>query len=370
MDLKTYFAESYKTDFDTINKQVESDLNSLIKSEISKEKYSDVFVLGRKGISLFQPYIKKVNGENHLQGIYSIQLYSHSPHALIKLLHPHRFSKFLPRKLIEIFRKRRSGNVILLTDAIKTGTEVVTIIDETIRPNSVKKVCGYLARRDGLLFLQKKYPKIQFSFPKIVDAENYDNEQDRLQHIYQSRLIPSDGDHPYRIYSLKYQIGITDILLIIDKIILKYKSPDYPEIKTDTLIVPHISSNTFYLDLDLFLRENTNLQQELYTIVRAKIRIKFDPKTSQLRIMALALDDVEADPESEVTLIKYRQCNLDLKSKLCDVLVGPDMEETFPQKFCPHCLDVNISNTILDYVERELIKELVSNGIKIEKTEL
>jgi len=372
MDLKTYFSESYNTKYETIKEKVEGDLDSLIKFEVSKEKYSDVLVLGRKGVSLFEPYIKKINGVNNLQGIYSIQLYSHTHHALIKILHPHRFSKFLPRKLIETVRKRTSGNVILLADAIKTGTEVSTVIDNTIQSEKVKKVCGYLANKQGLIFLQKKYPKIQFSFPNIVDANKYDDEQDKLQHIYQCRLIPSDGDHPYRIYSLKYQIGIDDLVSTIDKIVEKYKSPEYPIIKKDTLLIPHISSYTINLNLDSFLQEYANLQQNLYKIIRSQLRIKFDPNKSQLRIMALALDDTEADPVSESALIKYRQCGLDLQKKFCYELIGPedDDKDTFPKKFCPLCLDINISNKLLDYVEVELINKLESNGIKMEKTKL
>lgn len=369
VDLAYYFSEAYKIEFEPYSKLVESDLDHLICSEILSYKFSDVFVIGRKGMNLFQPYIKKVNGKNNLQGIYAIQLFSFSEHPLIKILHPGRFSNFKPIKFIESLRKKYFGNVILLTDAIKSGNEIIEVI-ENLPPHKISKICGYLANKNGLSTLQKKYPYIQFSFSKIVDDANYDIEQDRLQLIYQSRLIPIDGDHPYRIYSLKYQISTEDLVVHINDLIGKFRLAG-TDIKKDYLIVPQISSYTVNLDFNAVSQENPDLKQNLYEVERLQLRFKIDPKLSQLRIMALALD-LTSDPIlNGGCSIEYQNCGIKILKKMCETIYIPHPLKDNPhEKICPLCIDKNISNFVISYTERELFKILDSNGVKIEKLEI
>jgi hypothetical protein len=367
IDLKFYFSKAYKIDFDTYSKQVEETLATLISSEISNYKYSDVFVVGRKGINLFQPYIKKIKGNLDLQGIFAIQLFSFSEHPFVKIIYPIRFSNYKIIQLLDSVRKKFLGNTILLTDAINSGNEISEVIDN-INPKNITKVCGYLANKNGLSLLQKKYPKIQFSFPRIMDDDNYTIEQDNLQHIYHSRLIPIDGDHPYRIYSLKYQIDIDDLIVHIDRIINKFKSIENPDVKKDILIVPHISSYTINLNFNAFLNEYPDLKQDLFTIERFQMRIKFDPKISQLRIMVLALDIINSASLTNGDSIKYKQCGLKFLDKLCESIHLPTfLKDNPPEKICPLCVDNYISNLLLSHVERELVKFLEREGVKIEK---
>jgi hypothetical protein len=369
IDFSYYFSEAYKIEFEPYSKRVESDLSNLINSEILKYKYSDVFVIGRKGINLFQPYIAKVNGKNNLQGIYAIQLFSFSEHPLVKILHPIYVSGFKPLRIFETFRKRHSANKILLTDAIKTGHEIIEVID-TLKRDKISKVCGYLANKNGLSELQKEFPEIQFSFSKIVDDIDYDKEQDRLQHIYQSRLIPIDGDHPYKIYSLKYQISTDDLVIYVNDAISKFKLPD-TDIKKDVLIVPHISSYTLNLDFEAVSKENPDLKQDFYEIERLQMRFKIDPKNSQLRIMALALDQTNNLVANGGHSIEFQKCGMKILKKICDGICIPNPLKDKPEeKICPLCIDVHISNFIISYTEKELFKILDSKGVKIERMAL
>jgi len=366
IDLKYYFSEAYKIDFGSFSKKIEFDLNNLIKSEILNYRYSDVMVIGRKSFNLFQPYIKKIK-KNPLQEIYTIKLFSFTEHPIVSTLHPSALDFFNPIQAIEILWKKIFGKIILLTDAIKTGEEVSEVI-ENLTPDKISKVCGYLANKNGLSQLQKKYPKIQFSFLNIVNDTNYDIEQDRLQYVYQSRLIPIDGDHPFEIYSLKHQMNFDDLNLLIINIINKYKSAD-KDVKKDQLIVEHISSYTINLDFNAVLKEKPDFNQKFFKIDRMQFRYKFDPIQSQLRIMVLALD--LTDPNlliNEKQAIEYKQCGLKLPFKMCEgVFIPPSSKDNPQQKICPLCIDRNISKFIISDFELEFFKNLESIGVKIEK---
>lgn len=369
VDMKHYFSEAYALDFEPYSKHVNNILDHLIKSEILNYKNSDVLVIGRKGVSLFQPYIKTVNRENNLQGIFTIQLFSHSKHPIIKMVQPHRYSDFKPLKQIECIRKRFYGKVILLTDAINSGNEISEVI-KTIDPKNISKICGYLANKDCLSELQKKYPRIQFSFIKIVNKEEYTLEQDRLQLIYHSRLIPIDGEHPYQIYSLKYQLSPEDLVNHMDNIFSKFKLAE-TNLKKDELLVPNISSYTINLDYNILCQENPELIQQVYDIERLQVRFKIDPKESKLRIMALALvNNTDIDINKQCN-IEYKTCGINILKKMCETISIPHPMKDKPQeKICPLCIDLNISNFIIFYAEKELFKILESNGVKIDKMEI
>ncbi len=369
IDLKYYFSQAYNTKSEPYSKNVESDLGQLIKSEIMNFKYSDVYVIGRKGINLFQPYIKKVNWRSNLQGIYVIQLFSFTEHPFVRILQPIRTSDFKLIRFFERIRKKYFGNIILLTDAIKTGNEITEVI-EGLQQFKISKVCGYLANKNGLSTLQKKFPDIQFSFVKIVDDINYDLEQDKLQYIYQTRLIPIDGDHPYRIYFLKFQISPDDLVTFVKQAIYKFKLVDADIIKDD-LIVPDISSYTAILDFNTVSLENPDLKQDAFEVELIKMRFKIDPKLSQLRIMAIALDQTNNPIPNEGTPIKFPKCGIKIFNKMCEAMYIPrPLRDKPEEKICPLCIDMHISNYIIWYTERELFKILESRGVKIEKMDL
>lgn len=371
--MSDYFKETFKQDHEPYSGNVHDALNKLIISEIVDHNNYNILVIGRKGLNLFQPYITAINQTNNLQEIYTIRLFSHTKHPMIRPVGPRGHSDHRPINKKESIKDGcSSSQYILLTDAINTGDEIQKVMN-TIEPESISKICGYLANKDKLSELQKNYPNIQFSFIKIENEDEYTLEQDRLQHISQSRLIPTDGEHPYRIYSLKYQVSTEDLVNHMDNIFSKFKSDGYRLLKKDYLIVPNISSYTINLDYSKLCEENPELIQPYYVIERMQVRFKIDPKVSKLMIMALALDltnNIYIHTNGKCH-IEYNKCGINIHDKMCEKVEMPTpMEDNPRDKICPLCIDFNISNLLISYAENELFKILESNGVKIEQTEI
>lgn len=370
--MREYFKETFKQDHEPYSRNVHDALNKLIISEIVDHNNYNILVIGRKGLNLFQPYITAINQTNNLQDIYTIRLFSHTKHPMIRPVGPQRHSDHRPINEKEPIKDGRSSlPYILLTDAINTGDEIQKVMN-TIKPEDISKICGYLANKDSLSDLKKKYPRIQFSFIKIVNKDEYYLEQDRLQPISQSRLIPTDGEHPYRIYSLKYQLSTEDLVNHMDNIFSIFRE-EGSRLKNDYLSIPNISSYTINLDYNKLCEENPELIQPYYDIEIMKVRFKIDPKISKLMIMALALTltnntDIHTNGKCH---IEFKKCGMNIHDKMCENDDMPiPMEDKPQEKICPLCIDLNISNFIIAYAEKELFKILESNGIKIEQTEI
>jgi len=185
--IESKYSESFDMDPIDIANNIEKKLEEFVFKEITSQ-YSNIYVLERKGLNLFLPYLdlsRKSYGINSIKLLYN--------------------SNITRVNCYSVNNKKKEN--VLLTDAIGEGKEV----DSTIRnlskffpEKNISKVCTYLAKKEGLDKLIEKYPSIQFNHIKMAtNSEEYWEEHKRLLCVYHNRMEPIDGEHPYILFDIK-----------------------------------------------------------------------------------------------------------------------------------------------------------------------
>lgn len=361
IDINTYFSESFNTDENKYLPEFDTTIKNLLASEISGYSNLQIILVGRKSKSLFQPYIKQISETNALRQIEIIQIYSHTAHPLVRIVSPlcnHGKNKTEINQNKEV--DDNTMETIILVDAINHGNEIRTVL-EHYEDTKILKICGYLANKKTLSGLRKNHTDIQFSFVKIAEElDNYNAEQDRLQLIYQNRLIPIDSDHPYKIYALKFQIGAEDIKAYIISVLHPLVT-DENEIQENQLLAKNIFSYTAELDYTNICAKFPELQSDKYNVDVIKIRFKIDETTSKMCITAMALVNIDSD-------IAYNNCSIPIIDKCCRHIIVPEEPKDKPQeKICPNCIDRTISLRLLQHIDSEIKKMLSKANITIDE---
>ncbi len=178
IDLREVFSSAYEKDPVEMSAEIEGDLSDLVSKEILSEIPTNIYVSERKGVNLFHPFFNSILEKHRLT---SISLYKQTP--IVRMKEAKSISK---------------DTSILLTDTIGEAKEV-EIISKILNDSGIplSKVCGYLAKKEGLENLQNQFPLIQFKF--VYEAENdkaYKDALWRLTLVYHSRIEPPDSSHP------------------------------------------------------------------------------------------------------------------------------------------------------------------------------
>lgn len=321
-----------------ITAEVEEDLSNLVYNELLSESPTNVYAIDKKAIILFHPFLNSIIEKHHLS---TINLYKNSPSIRI-------------REVTSI-NKNKS---ILLTDAIGQGQEVETIAKMLKKSHiPLSKVCGYLAKKESLKKLQKRFPKIKFKF--IHQAENDETYKDalwRLMPVYHSRIEPLDSDHPFNLHLFTCKIEKNTMKNIIYSACAELFGGDLFA-HEDDLRSNYIMGYTVEcadpesLKEELIFKE----QKEYIQIERLQLRTRFDMVKSQLRIMAFCAVNVNVNHfyNDEV------QCDKFLPKEYCHTFKGhKSMDIENYAIICPHCLDTNISIQVLDKIA-DIIKDRV-----------
>lgn len=160
-----------------ISAEWEEDISELIRKEILSEERTNIYVDNRIGLVLFHPFINSIILKHKLS---TINLNGRTSNYSIK----------------DVTASEKKS--ILLTDAIGNGNEVRKILRTS--KISFSKVCGYIAKKKGIVKLQKEFPNTDFKFIlEVEDDKTYKEGLWRLIPVYHSRMEPLDSDHPFQL---------------------------------------------------------------------------------------------------------------------------------------------------------------------------
>jgi hypothetical protein len=322
--------------------QLELELNDFYNDHIRSTDITSILAIERRGFHLFYPYIMNKNHEIS------------------------RAKKYETTELIRISHNGRSKKPydIILTDAVKSGSELSLINKFIITENKnngnchhVSKICGYLGVNKAVKELKQQFPDQEFIFKKIVQSiEEYKEEQKILQHIYQHRLIPIDGDIPYIVLRLSERFEFDKLMSVIKNAIsqkYKYEIEDgNPEQST---LKYNATSLVLKSNLDFIL--TNKIEKEFFSdcIDEIKFRIRFCPDNNEVCIAAILASELPILKISEN--IREKEICRDRKISICrSLLLSTTNRNTNTHKanICLHCFSYNHGIELLD----DLIKQL------------
>jgi len=338
INIESKFSESFDQDPIDIANHIENQLEKFVLSEIASD-FSNIYVLERKGLNLFRPYL---DHSEKSYGINSIKILSES-----KIIRIKRYSPNCKQK-----------ESILLTDAIGEGNEVDIALSARgtyFSEKKISKVCTYLAKKEGLDKLIYKYPSIEFKYSKLaMNPDEYQEEHRRLLCVYHNRMEPIDGDHPYMILNIN-QIELALLKEKLQSIISSIYMGEF-SIKQDKLLIN--SKKTFTINIhnpDLFLNGFSLMDPKIYDVDRMQFRFKYDLETSKLRIMALSLVNYHPPRLFKFFHLIFGNCLRKMEVRFCKTTVGCNTRSSqFVVICCPHCIDWNISQYLLTQFEEAI----------------
>src|SRR5208337_879747 len=201
--IDSLFSIQDDNDPDHTAEMLESEIYKLFQKTIQNEKPTNIIVIENKGWNLYQPYLKKLVGFHPISRLKPFH-YSRSPRLLL-------YSSINP-----------NNDTILLTDAVNYGKEINWVLSRNLfrflnSKERITKIVGYLATEEGLDNIRKRNPEVSLNFVKIVNSiPEYEKEQKRMRLVYQNRMEPIDGEHPFMMMRTDTRdIGIDTLKSII-----------------------------------------------------------------------------------------------------------------------------------------------------------
>jgi hypothetical protein len=333
--VESLFSIQNDTNPDRTAEIIESEIHGLFQKIILNEKPTNIIAIENKGWNLYQPYLKKLVGFHQISRLKPFQ-YSNSPRLLM-------YSSINP-----------NNDTILLTDAVKFGNEINRLLgDQFLKrffaKDRITKVVGYLATKEGLENIHEKNPEITLNFVKIVDSiPEYEDEQKRMRLVYQIRMEPIDGEHPYTMLRTDTRnIGVDNLKSIIKSAVPDFYSGEY-EVTDDILKIKSKKSITIHFfnpeGFKLNLKEFSN---NTFNFEKIAIRLKFSPKDSILRVMGVAMTDDKRDYFSMFSRLMKGKCRQNFPYKACQLYYPLKRFYILKSDFCPMCIDNNISRYVI-----------------------
>jgi len=366
IDEKLAFFDNSDPDPSNTRDTIENELKGLIEREFPITKPYNIILTERKGLFLFHPLI----GELKHNGVSSIKLF--------KLENDHEIKGLFIRNQI-IFEEKSYCDTAILTDAIGQGNELDELL-ELFNPGAIKKVVGYIAKKEGYEKLKEKYPLIDFQFLRPVENSEYFKEHRRLQTVYQSRMERLDEEHPLGKFKIEPTIQIDELRRMIRASITPFYSGiiDFAE---DSLAIATLHSFTVtFWEVSKALNEEFKIESSLLELDRVQLRFKYCQETSCLSIMGLGLPD-SCTEHFKFNLYRaiFGRCNLAIPFKLCKELTPIGNTTTLKLKsfinkrkphpfcdiYCTYCVDLNVSKYLSKYFIREFSKKISSSNFKL-----
>ena len=337
---------------------IESEIYGLFQRTIQNEKPSNIIVIENKGWNLYQPFLKKLVGFHPISRLKPFQ-YSKSS----RLLH---YSSINP-----------NNDTILLTDAVKFGNEINGILCGTVfrllySKEKITKIIGYLATKEGLDNIQEKNPDVSLNFVKIVNTiSEYEDEQKRMRLVYQNRMEPIDGEHPYTLLRTETKdIGIDTVKSIITTALPDFYSGEF-EITDDFLKIRNKKSITVHFyNPEAFKVNLRELSKNTFNFEKIALRFKFSTKDSVLRVMGVAMTD---DKRTSFTIFRRLlkgKCSQNFPYKACQRYHPLKRFNILISNFCPMCIDNNISRYVISNFIEAIEKNSEKSAIKWEIFEI
>ncbi len=321
-----------------IANEIDNELRTFFIQEVIQDEDTNVIAVMSKGYNLFHPYLESIK---EMRTIISIKSFNHkSPYSMhYRFLSPY---------------NHRSN--ILLTDAIKTGSEIRKIL--RVSPfkyklfGGIKKVCGYMAFKSALDELKKEYPEISFSFLKVIEDldEYYDEHHKKIIYVYQKRMAPIDGEHAYFTVDCNPTLSVTDIKEIIQESFLERYGSCF-ELLDNSLGIETIHNFTAYFDPpEEVLYNFFNIR--LYDsdiIEKLSIRFKYSSDDSTLRVMGLSMLELSRENLLHFCRRKiFGSCKRTLPKRNCKINLLLRIIPPFDRiALCSECVDTSISEVLL-----------------------
>ena len=322
-------------DPDRTAEMIENEIHGLIQKTIQNEKPSNIIVIENKGWNLYQPYLKKMVG---FHPISRFKLFQHSKSPRLLL-----YSSINP-----------NNDTVLLTDAVNYGKEINGILSakflKILYPKErITKVIGYLATREGLENIKKQNPEVSLNFVKIVNSiTEYENEQKRMRLVYQNRMEPIDGEHPFVMLKTEREnIEIGTIKSIIASSISDFYSGEY-QITDDFLKIKNKKSITVhFFNPEAFKLNLKQFSKNTFNFEKIALRFKFSTKDSVLRVMGVAMTDDERKFLNMFYRLLKGKCDQNFPYKACQLYYPLRRFNVLYSQFCPMCIDNNISRYVI-----------------------
>jgi len=334
INFKTVFPNVFEADIHQINRDFNMEIHNLIENEISNVERTFVYIVERRGLNLFLPFVSTIK-KFHEMG--TIRLYDDKKLAGIK----------------EGANNSRR-ECIIITDAIRKGEEISIIVDSLNKLGiEVLKVCGYLSNKETIENLRNMYADTKFKFiHEVTDYSQYKEYYGKTAIIHHKRLEPLDSEHPYYMYKFKNKIGRDKIETLI------WESCKKANISRDQdLINNDITGYSAEFNGDDALKSiSLNTKNDFFEIDRLLLRFRFDKSKSELRIMAFC--DVNNFNLNKINLMDdYIEEILPGFIRYCNFLNDISSSQ---KVVCPLCTDINLSRTFLDKYDYK-IKRLSEN---------
>ena len=356
--VESVFSIQDDRDPDLTAETIENEIHGLFQKTIQNDKPSNIVVIENKGWNLYQPYLKKLVGFHPISRLKPFR-HSNSNRLLI-------YSSINP-----------NNDNILLTDAVNYGKEINEVLSGKLfkkhySNKQITKVIGYLATEDGLENIRKRCPKVTFIFAKIVKTvQEYEDEQKRMRLVYQNRMEPIDGEHPYMILRTEVKgLTIDSIKAMIESSIPEFYSGEYEIIDNYLKIANKKAVTVHFYNPEAFQINLKNFSKNTFNFEKIAIRLKFSTKDSVLRVSAVAMTDDTRSILSIFSRMVRGKCGQDFPFKACQIYPPKKRFNILGSSFCPMCIDNNISRYVIaNFIEaNEKISE--KNNIKWETIEI
>jgi hypothetical protein len=333
---------------------IESEISGLFQRTIQNDKPSNIVAIENKGWNLYQPYLKKLVGFHPISRLKPFQ-YSNSHRLLL-------YSSINP-----------NNDTILLTDAVKYGNEINGILCGHIlkrfhSKDRITKIVGYLATKEGLKNIQEKNPDVSADFVETVDSiPEYEDEQKRMRLVYQNRMEPIDGEHPYVMMRTdRRDIGIDTLKSIITSTVPDFYSGEY-EITDNFLKIKNKKSITIHFYNPEAFKVNLNeFSKNTFNFEKIALRFKFSTTDSLLRVMGVAMTDDKRSVFNVFHRLLKGKCSQNFPYKACRRYHPLKRFNIIRSNFCPMCIDNNISRYVISNFLQSAEKNSEYNNMKWE----
>lgn len=324
---------------------IENELKELIEREFPITKSYNIILTERKGLFLFHPLIGKLKHN----GVLSIKLFKLENDLKIKGL-------FVRNQII--FETKIESDGAILTDAIGQGNELDELL-KLFNDGAIKKIVGYIAKKEGYEKLKAEYPSIEFQFVRPVENSEYFAEQRRLQAVYQSRMERMDEEHPLGKFKIEPTIPVDVLCDMIKTSIVPFYDGSIDFSKDNLAITTLDGFTVTFWDVTKVLNKDFRIDSSQLEMDRVQLRFRYCQQTSCLSIMGLALpDSCTSHFKFNVYRAIFGRCHLALPFRLCKELtpisdtsiskIRGFLHKRKPHPFCDiyctYCIDLNVSN--------------------------
>lgn len=352
VNYRTYFGDLLKNS-DSIVTQIRDDVERLVEDYLLKEEPTNVLFVERKGLHLFHHTFNRLMEAGFSLG--RVRFFKLGKHPLL-----------LVKPRFEVLE-----NVIICTDAINTGNEILTLLKTfQARDVSVKKVFCYYANSSSLskLISQEFVGSDQIVYAHgVLEGESYSDLAKRLSIYFQSRIEPMDMDHVYDLFTLKPRFKrISDLQDILNSSASLFFGEGV-EFERDDLAPKNVvgfsleyPTDGSWNDLGFCLPPVLIKGVEKFCDISfLELRVKFERRRSPQNFTIMGYSQVE---DVNTLGLSKVECPIESMNGTClknKIFYNKDAvsDEEIASRICTLCIENYSSSLALDKFENELISE-------------